>query len=691
MEPSNFVENHDRQDVTENRDRENAVEYRGHQNVTEYRDRVDTIREVFSYLKQFRGTTFVVRIDNAVLDDPLFSVVVKDLSLLHEAGIRVALVPSAKERIDEVLRRYEVPYTVINGVRVTSEEAIPFIKMAAFDVSNRVMTMLSANGMTAVIGNWVRARGIGVIDGVDYQSAGLVESVRVDTVRKVLDDGVVPIFPCIGWSSVGTPYNISSNELAVVVATSLARGEADLPHRAGRVFAADAFAVPETIPVAPGGRLANFSLADLDAFFAANPGREADLELLQRARRACAGGVERVHILDGRGEGVILKETFSNLGSGTMVYSNRYGGIRPMTHERHLRRAAHHAAVRGAGHPPAPHRGAARRDAGRTSSSSRWTTPCTPAPPCTSSRRRPERSPASPWTSTSCTWAWGPSWWTSSASARGGAGLSSVFVLTTQTCGLVPEAGVRGGRPCRPARKEAAELQPPAEVAHLREEPRRPALPELLAPRRNPGTADPPAVCARSASPSGSRPPSRAGDARGAPRRSPASPAGPAARRGPLLHLDARIGVRLHQRLLVREMRAGILQDVALLLIVPRHVPVRPMAWESAFTREKSVAVLIVEHRHVHAEGLRPLETEARTEAAQPPLKGFQQLPLHDRDVRRIAAAARRGTMQSVTACALLRPGAALTIRSSPQKPPGRRVSMSWEPTAMSSSPGPGP
>jgi len=38
-----------------------------------------------------------------------------------------------------------------------------------------------------------------------------------------------------------------------------------------------------------------------------------------------------VHILDGRAEGVILKETFSNLGSGTMVYSNRYGGIRPMT------------------------------------------------------------------------------------------------------------------------------------------------------------------------------------------------------------------------------------------------------------------------------------------------------------------------------------------------------------------------
>ena len=151
----------------------------------------------------------------------------------------------------------------------------------------------------------------------------------MDTVRKVMDDGVVPIFPCIGWSSVGKPYNISSNELAVVVATSVAAEKLFfLTAREG--FAAYSFVVPDTMPVAPDGRLANFSLADLDAFFAANAGRDHDLELLHRARHACAGGVERVHILDGRGEGAILRETFSNLGSGTMVYSNRYGGIRPM-------------------------------------------------------------------------------------------------------------------------------------------------------------------------------------------------------------------------------------------------------------------------------------------------------------------------------------------------------------------------
>ena len=28
---------------------------------------------------------------------------------------------------------------------------------------------------------------------------------------------MIPIFPCIGWSSTGHPYNISSNEIAAIL------------------------------------------------------------------------------------------------------------------------------------------------------------------------------------------------------------------------------------------------------------------------------------------------------------------------------------------------------------------------------------------------------------------------------------------------------------------------------------------
>lgn len=292
------------------------------------REQIDTIREVFQYLRQFKGKTFVIKIDYTVIESPTFAVLMKDVARLYEAGIRIVLIPGAKERIDEILSVYGIEDRVIGGIRATSSEAMPFIKMAAFDAANRLMTCLSGSEINAVIGNWVRARGIGVVDGVDFQSAGLVEKILADAVRSILEDGFIPILPCIGWNALGRPYNIASSELAVVAASRLGAEKLFFINAESGILAKD-YEVPDGVPVSPEGRISNFSLGDLEKFFTSNPDRP-ELDLLTKARRACEAGVERVHILDGRLDGVLLKEIFSNLGSGTMVYSNRYSGIRPM-------------------------------------------------------------------------------------------------------------------------------------------------------------------------------------------------------------------------------------------------------------------------------------------------------------------------------------------------------------------------
>ena len=181
----------------------------------------ERMRDVIRYIRKFKGSTVVIRLDDDVVDSPLFAGHIHDLSLLYETGMRVVLVPGAKGHISRVLDSYGIPWQLKDGVRITGEEGMNFIKMAAFDISNRIMTRLSAERMTAVIGNWVRARGKGVIDGVNYGSAGVVESVQLDSLTRALDDGFIPIIPCIGWTSTGRPYNISSTELAVVTAVAL--------------------------------------------------------------------------------------------------------------------------------------------------------------------------------------------------------------------------------------------------------------------------------------------------------------------------------------------------------------------------------------------------------------------------------------------------------------------------------------
>ncbi|HKK49164.1 MAG TPA: amino-acid N-acetyltransferase, partial [Alkalispirochaeta sp.] len=105
-------------------------------------DQVDLIRQVFSYAHRFRGKTFVIHVDHAAVDDTRVTALVQDIVLLHQAGIRIVLVPGARQRIDEVLRLYHVEWRREDGVRIAGADAIPFIKMAAFDVTNRFMTLL---------------------------------------------------------------------------------------------------------------------------------------------------------------------------------------------------------------------------------------------------------------------------------------------------------------------------------------------------------------------------------------------------------------------------------------------------------------------------------------------------------------------------------------------------------------------
>ena len=294
-------------------------------------DHVELIREVFRYTQAFQGKTFVLQLDDAILLRPAVASLMRDLVLLHRTGIRIVLVAGASRRIDDILARYNVASEKHHGVRISTPEAIPFIKMAAFDAANRVMTSLAGHGVNAVIGNWVRARSLGVLDGVDFQDAGTVDRIRVDLLRGVIDQGSIPILPCIGWSAAGKPYNISSRSLATELASSLQASKlfflADLDP-----LTTTRYAVDRDMDTTPAGRISRMTVEQATRFLELNSSLADDsgCELVALGVRAAEYGVERVHIVDGRSEGVVLQEIFSNLGVGTMVHANQYQSIRSM-------------------------------------------------------------------------------------------------------------------------------------------------------------------------------------------------------------------------------------------------------------------------------------------------------------------------------------------------------------------------
>jgi len=279
---------------------------------------VDLIREVFHYQSRFDGSTMVFKIDFPLTEDPGFPGLVKDLALLAKTGFKVIIVPGAKEHIDTVLKQHniDISYMPIDDVpvRITASQAVSYVEMAAFNVASRFMTFLSGSRVDAIIGNFVRARGLGVVNGVDTEHTGTVDKIYDDSLIRVLNLGMIPILPCIGWSPSGKPYNVPSDEIALAVSKKLG-------------------AIKLFIITANEG-LGATRLTPQEAQNLINTGSVIEREL-KLALKASQSGIHRVHIVDGRNEGAVLKELYSNLGVGTMVYTDEYDSIRAF-HSRDL-------------------------------------------------------------------------------------------------------------------------------------------------------------------------------------------------------------------------------------------------------------------------------------------------------------------------------------------------------------------
>jgi amino-acid N-acetyltransferase len=299
---------------------------------------VELIREVFHYQSRFEGSTMVFKIDYPVTEDPGFSGLVKDLALLAKTGFKVIIVPGAKENIDTVLKHHDINTSSCYAsqdfpIRLTTSQAIPYVEMAAFNVASRFMTFLSVNRVEALIGNFVRARGLGVINGIDTEFTGTVDKIYTDSLNKVLNLGMVPILPCIGWSPSGKPYNVSSDEIALAVSKALG---------AVKLFVVSARSnsgvkvlnISEDLEKRPNGGLIKLTPAQTQELINANSEPPPDgvpfLRDFKLALRASQAGIHRIHIIDGREEGSVLRELFSNLGFGVMIYADEYDSVRAL-------------------------------------------------------------------------------------------------------------------------------------------------------------------------------------------------------------------------------------------------------------------------------------------------------------------------------------------------------------------------
>jgi amino-acid N-acetyltransferase len=144
-----------------------------------------------------------------------------------------------------------------------------------------------------------------------------VERVDVELLQKLMDNGIVPVLPPLGFDGDGRTYRVNSDGVALAVAEAL---------KATKLL----FITNQDGISVAGQVIRQMPLADLESILAIQKAdvHPAMLSKAVHAVSACKAGVPRVHVINGCEDEGLLAEVFTNEGIGTLIYANEFQQIR---------------------------------------------------------------------------------------------------------------------------------------------------------------------------------------------------------------------------------------------------------------------------------------------------------------------------------------------------------------------------
>lgn len=278
------------------------------------------LRGILQYVPQFREKTFILAIDAGIVGDENFATLLLDVALLRSLNIRVVLVHGAAEGIRALAGAQHVDASDFEGTGITDAPTLELALTAANRLTHEILEGLSAHDLRAASPNVVTSHPVGIIQGVDHLFTGRVERVDTAFLESLLDLGVIPILPPLGFDGDGRTYRVNSDDVAVAVAAELKAVKLIfVSSRSGLVYRDQ-----------PVRQMLVDDLQQLLKQDAAGFGPDM-LSRAQHAVRACTAGVPRVHVIDGRLEEGLLAEVFDNHGLGTLIHANQYESVRQAT------------------------------------------------------------------------------------------------------------------------------------------------------------------------------------------------------------------------------------------------------------------------------------------------------------------------------------------------------------------------
>ncbi len=269
--------------------------------------------EAMPFIKQFRGTTVVIKYGgSAMVDESLRNTFADDVAMLYYSGIKPVIVHGGGPHISRAMGQQGIEPQWIDGLRITDQDTIRVVQSTlAGEINPDIVRLVNAHGSLAAGVNGLDANTflarpkdprLGFVGEVTAVNPGLVIALQAE--------GYVPVVAPLARGEDGRPYNLNADTAAGALAEALGATKlvylTDVEGLYGDLGDEDSLiqriAVPELRALVESGSVSAGMLPKLESCI-----------------HAVGGGVARAHILDGRIQHALLLEIFTPEGIGTMI------------------------------------------------------------------------------------------------------------------------------------------------------------------------------------------------------------------------------------------------------------------------------------------------------------------------------------------------------------------------------------
>jgi acetylglutamate kinase len=272
--------------------------------------------EALPYMQKFRDKIFVIKYGGAAqTNSELKELFAQDISLLSHMNIKIVIIHGGGKEISDISNKLGIDAKFVNGQRFTDEKTLEVVTMVlAGKINKEIVSLLNKNqlksiGITGTDGNLMKSRQLILEDGDDLGYVGEIEEVDNQILEVLMNTGFIPVIAPIGYGIGGQQFNINADIAASKIAQSLKAEKL--------IYLSDVSGVI----------INEKTLTTLD-YKTGNQYIEKGLitgGMIPKVKSAfdtIRGGVNKVHLIDGKIPHALLFEIFTDEGIGTQFVQN---------------------------------------------------------------------------------------------------------------------------------------------------------------------------------------------------------------------------------------------------------------------------------------------------------------------------------------------------------------------------------